>query len=116
MTPKVVRTVEDGRRLSIEARDESGIITDNMKQSTLFQGLQVKPEDAAEISTLDGPLVETENGVVPARYDMTAPVEPEGGAAPSEPRPSEPDQPRYGPEVPKYGPMVPSGEDVVARK
>lgn len=116
MTPKIVRTVEDGRRLSIEARDGSGIITDNMKQSPLFEGLQVKPEDAQEISSLDTPPEETGNGVVPASYDMTVPVESEPGAAPSETPPSEPGKPKYGPEVPKYGPMVPSGEEAVARK
>ncbi len=115
MTPHVVRTVEDGRRISIEKRDESGIITDNMKQSPLFEGLQVKPEDEEEISSLDTPPEQGEPGVTPASYQQTVPVEP--GQAPAAPKPTEPStKPKYGPEVPKYGPMVPSAEESIARR
>jgi general secretion pathway protein D len=92
LTPRVVRTVEDGRRISIEARDESGIITENMKQSPLFGELQVTPESGDEwVSVDDGFIGE------PAAED-TAEEPPPGGE----------DTPRYGPDVPRYGPLVPA--------
>ncbi len=116
MTPKVVRTVEDGRRISIEKRDESGIITDNMKQSPLMEGLQLKPEDEQEISSLDLPPESAEPGAMPASYEPVVPVEPVPGQPPVAPPPTEPSKPKYGPEVPKYGPMVPASEDTVARR
>jgi type II secretory pathway component GspD/PulD (secretin) len=121
MTPKVVRTIEDSRRISIEARDQSGIITDNMKQSPMFGELQVRPENEDEISTLEETPESGEGGVVPANYEGPAtPEEKEPGPTPAGPRPvpREPQSPKpiYGPEVPKYGPMAPSSEDAVARR
>ncbi|MCZ6683552.1 MAG: hypothetical protein O7B26_10230 [Planctomycetota bacterium] len=88
MTPRIVRTVEDGRRMSYDARDESGIITPEMKQSPLFQGLRVVPEDR-----LDG---------IDTPPDLPGlPPEPVG------PR-------QYGPSVPKYGPLLPD-DTVITR-
>lgn len=119
LTPKVVRTVEDGRRLSIEKRDESGLITDNMKQSPLFDRLRVVPPSDLDANVYDqmpelmryepSPAGEVApEGAQP--YEMM-PVEPAG--APSK-KPAGEEKPKYGPQAPKYGPMVPSGEDVVA--
>ena len=120
MTPRVVRTVEDGRRISVESRDTSGIITDEMKASPLFGGLRVQPQAANEISELEappiGPLGPT---AAPAPGQTIAPVEPglpeapAGPATPTtEPRPEE----KYGPTAPRYGPSIPSDEEVVARR
>lgn len=112
LTPRIVRTVEDARRISIAKRDESGIITDDMKQSPLFDRLQVKPPSEQEIDSLE---LQPEDGqVLPYMPEVidSVPIEPAG--MPREPRRD--DKPRYGPEPPKYGPMVPSGEDVVARR
>ena len=41
MTPRILRTVEDARRISIEERDISGNIPYELKRSPLWQGLQV---------------------------------------------------------------------------
>jgi type II secretory pathway component GspD/PulD (secretin) len=104
LTPRVVRTVEDGRRLSIEARDESGIITPEMKQSPLMKNLQVKPESPDEIEDLDMP-PETE---APDNQGY------EDGAPSTEP--AREGKPTYGPEVPRYGPIVPGGSRPIARQ
>jgi hypothetical protein len=100
MTPRIMRTVEDARRISLEERDRSGIITPRMKQSPLFEKLQVMPESDSEIESIED-----------------VPVEPLPGAEqnPAAPTKTEP-KPPYGPKVPRYGPLVPSGEDVVARR
>ncbi len=99
LTPRIVRTVEDGRRVSIQKRDESGIITDNMKQSPMFRGLQLHPETADEIMDLE----------THPTYEPTL----EPAERPAEPPVDEP-QPRYGPTAPRYGPVVPAKEDAVA--
>lgn len=112
LTPRVVRTVEDGRRLSIEERDNSGIITDGMKSSPQFGKLRLKTEvEVPEIETPPaaptspgGP--QEEPGVQPAGL----PVEP------TEPRPEPKPEEKYGPTAPRYGPVVPADEDVVARR
>jgi type II secretion system protein D len=44
LTPHVVRTPEDQRRLSIEMRDQSGLL-DNVRKSPLMGNLQVRPEE-----------------------------------------------------------------------
>ncbi len=103
MTPHVVRTIEDARRISLEKRDESGIITDNQKQSPLFERLQVKPESedewqGAEQTPLDD------------AFEMPGPVK-------AEPAKDEGiEKKKYGPQAPKYGPLIPPGDDVVARR
>ncbi|MGD8453043.1 MAG: secretin N-terminal domain-containing protein [Phycisphaerae bacterium] len=51
LTPRVVRTVEDYRELSIEARDHAGIIPDKVKTDPLMRGLRVRPE---ELMPVDG--------------------------------------------------------------
>ena len=45
MTPRVVRTIEDYRELSVEARDYTGIMPGDVKTNPLMRGLQVHPED-----------------------------------------------------------------------
>lgn len=113
LTPRIVRTVEDARRISIAKRDESGIITDNMKQSPLFEGLQVKPPSEEAIDTLEfAPEDSRVLPVMPEVIDSTVPVEPAGTPK----QPGKEEKPRYGPEPPKYGPLVPSGEEIVARR
>lgn len=98
MTPRIVRTVEDGRRISIQKRDESGIITDNMKQSPMFRGLQLHPETEDQIMDL-----ETMPTYEPTLEPMGAP------SAPATP-PADPGE-RYGPTAPRYGPIAPASED-----
>ncbi len=105
LTPKVVRTVEDGRRISIAKRDESGIITDNIKQSVLLEGLRVQPETAGEVESLETPPLYEQ---VPLPPGMQTPVETE-----LQPQYG-PEAPKYGPEVPKYGPLSPTGDGTVA--
>ncbi|HUN80939.1 MAG TPA: secretin N-terminal domain-containing protein, partial [Phycisphaerae bacterium] len=104
MTPHVIRTPEDARRLSIEKRDESGIITDTMKQSPLMEKLRVTPESEDEVTG-------GEDGYIPviAPAGETTPAQPV-----NEPEPS--NKPKYGPKAPRYGPIVPAGDDVVARR
>lgn len=106
LTPKIVRTVEDGRRLSEQLRDESGIITDNMKQSVLFGKLRVQPEDAAEIESIETP---------PAPTDLTLPPTSAPGGEPAV-VPTEEQEPEYGPKPQPYGPLFPPGEDAVVRR
>jgi type II secretion system protein D len=112
MTPRVVRSVEDGRRISIESRDASGIITDEMKASPLFGGLRQQPEIESEVPEIETPPA---GAITPQGATMpTAPeVEPVIPATPTtEPKPEE----KYGPTAPRYGPSLPSDEDVVARR
>jgi type II secretory pathway component GspD/PulD (secretin) len=105
MTPHVIRTVEDARRLSIEKRDESGIITPNMKQSPLMEKLRVTPESESEwLGPEEAPPTEEPGG-------QPLPVQPMQEEGP------EPDQkPKYGPQPPKYGPLAPPDEDLVVRR
>ncbi|MBK8267336.1 MAG: type II and III secretion system protein [Planctomycetes bacterium] len=108
LTPRIVRTVEDGYRLSIEERDKSGIITDEMKSSPFFEKIQLTPESDDQISSIE----EIPEGDYAPTTTDGAPAEP------TQYKP-EPNAPKYGPQVPKYGPMIPSNEedeDVVARR
>ncbi|MBI5765428.1 MAG: hypothetical protein HZA51_18115 [Planctomycetes bacterium] len=102
MTPHVVRTVEDARRISIDKRDESGIITDSQKQSPLFEKLQVKPESVDE-------WIDTEPTPPEEAFEQPGPHK-------AEPAKEEGEKKKYGPQAPKYGPLVPPGDDVVARR
>ncbi|NLX12757.1 MAG: hypothetical protein GXY44_03770 [Phycisphaerales bacterium] len=43
LTPRVIRTVEDARRVSMEMRDQTGMM-DKTRTSPLMNGLQVEPE------------------------------------------------------------------------
>lgn len=43
LTPRVIRTVEDARRVSVEMRDQTGMM-DKTRTSPLMNGLQVEPE------------------------------------------------------------------------
>jgi general secretion pathway protein D len=45
LTPRVIRTVEDYRELSIEARDATGMIPDEFLTNPLMHKLRVSPED-----------------------------------------------------------------------
>ncbi|HWL94539.1 MAG TPA: secretin N-terminal domain-containing protein [Phycisphaerae bacterium] len=116
LTPRIIRTTEDGYRMSIEARDQSGIITDTMKSSPLFEGIQLTPEQEFEIHSIED---------MPAEADVIDPPA-EGGPVEEldvkptnyKPKPEPENKPKYGPQVPKYGPMVPDevDDDVVARR
>ncbi|MFQ5429080.1 MAG: secretin N-terminal domain-containing protein [Phycisphaerae bacterium] len=97
LTPTIVRTVEDARRMSIAQRDQSGIITDQMKQSVLFDELRVTPESQSEVESIETPPAIGAPGVEGA---------PEISPAGAEP------QPEYGPKLPQYGPTVPAGDSV----
>jgi len=100
LTPRIMRTVEDARRISVEERDKSDIITPRMKQDPLFEGLRVMPETEDEISSIE-----------------EVPAEPAPGGEGEQAKPIKiKPKPRYGPKVPRYGPVVPSGDDVVARR
>ena len=97
--------------LSIEERDKSGIITDEMKASPYFEKIRLTPESEDEISSIEE--------IPEGEY-----YEPAPGDAPVEPtrhKTTPNNAPKYGPQVPQYGPMVPSepspdDEDVVARR
>ncbi|MFH1417752.1 MAG: secretin N-terminal domain-containing protein [Planctomycetota bacterium] len=103
LTPRIVRTVEDGRRISIEKRDDSGIITDNMKRSSMFKGLRLEPEAEDELVDIEMPPRQTIPTVVPSQQ----PVETEAPDG---------EKPKYGPTAPRYGPIVPGSEDVVVKR
>ncbi|MBU0639958.1 MAG: hypothetical protein KKB50_13905 [Planctomycetes bacterium] len=45
LTPRVVRTVDDYRELSVAERDQTGLIPAEMLSNPLMQGLRVKPEE-----------------------------------------------------------------------
>ena len=94
LTPHIVRTIEDGRRMSIMARDEAGIITDNMKQSVLFGKLRITPEEQDELYDIETP---------PGKVEPGAPVETDS-------------KEKYGPKAPRYGPLTPADDDVVAQR
>jgi len=103
LTPRIVRTVEDGRRLSVEKRDESGIITTEIKQSPYFGNLRLEPETADEISSIE---------------DTPPDWAPRGNGNDTEPArtPLPKEKKKYGPKAPRYGPIVPTSEEVVARR
>ena len=93
----------------MEARDESGIITPEMKQSPLMKRLQITPESPSEIQDLET-LPMTDDGQV-ISYEYT------NGPADYEPEiitDYVDDRPKYGPVAPRYGPMVPSGPSIPA--
>lgn len=92
LTPTIVRTVEDARRMSVKHRDGSGIITRNMKQSPLFDGLRVTPDSEDEIDSIEN---------VP---ETVEPMDPSQEVVPIEVGPKK----QYGPEAPRYGPSVAS--------
>jgi len=45
LTPRIVRSTEDMRRISIEERDKADILPEELKQSPLFDGLRVVPPE-----------------------------------------------------------------------
>jgi general secretion pathway protein D len=45
LTPRVVRTIEDYRELSIQERDRTGILPDDMLMNPLMNGLRMKPDE-----------------------------------------------------------------------
>jgi type II secretory pathway component GspD/PulD (secretin) len=79
LTPRVMRAVEDSRKLSVEMRDQTGIIDDSMRANPLMQGLQVKP-------------TEIEGAQEPAATQPTG----------KEVKEDEP----FGPEIEEYGPTA----------
>lgn len=109
LTPRIVRTVEDGYRLSIEERDKSGVITDEMKASPFFEKLRLTPESEDEISSIE---------TIPD--DAGGPATGESPVAPTQMKETPTDKGnKYGPQPQKYGPVVPSetdDSDVIARR
>lgn len=105
MTPRVVRTAEDARRLSIEERDNTGLL-ENIRRSPLMQGLQVKngavkPPPATMPAELE-PVQPTEQ----MRQDVIiAPGTTSQPADDSQPGPFEP--PQSAPAVDDNWPRVP---------
>jgi len=105
LTPRIVRSIQDARRLSIEERDKADIMPERAKESPLFEGLRVvKPteakegEDGAEFGVeqrtpgrkpvLYGPSPIL-YGPRPPAQDVAkgpAPAGPEAGDAPGEPQ------------------------------
>lgn len=79
LTPRVMRAVEDSRKLSVEMRDQTGIIDDRIRTNPLMQGLQVKPTD------IEGSLVPAETQ--PADQDVR-------------------EDELFGPEIDEYGPAA----------
>ncbi len=79
LTPRVMRAVEDSRKLSVEMRDQTGIIDDRIRSNPLMQGLQVKPTD------IEGSLVPAETQ--PADQDVR-------------------EDELFGPEIDEYGPAA----------
>ncbi|MEE8170664.1 MAG: secretin N-terminal domain-containing protein [Phycisphaerae bacterium] len=72
LTPRVVRTVEDARRLSVEERDRSKI-TPEMKQNSLFERLRLVPEEEIEPPMTDNVGLPMANyGPTPTARDMAA--------------------------------------------
>ncbi len=108
LTPRIVRTVEDGRRISVESRDESGIITEGMKSSPMFGKLRLTPEQ--EIEDIEAP----PGGEPPVTGPLEEPIR--GIREEPEVKPETKPEDKYGPTVPRYGPLVPAGEDLVARR
>ncbi|MFO0973528.1 MAG: secretin N-terminal domain-containing protein [Phycisphaerae bacterium] len=104
LTPRVVRTVEDARRLSVEARDVTSVLTPEQKASVLMNGLQVTPESESEVSPEDEsapqPLTPTESYRKPSGKPSGKPA---GVPVPVRPV----DEPGYGPAAPQYGPFAP---------
>jgi len=76
LTPQIVRTVEDARRTSIAHRDESGIITDKMKQSILFGKLKIEPETSSLIDDINQPPMMDQPLTLPEDPDRTLPPVP----------------------------------------
>ncbi|MFH1747565.1 MAG: secretin N-terminal domain-containing protein [Planctomycetota bacterium] len=89
LTPRVIRTVEDYREVSLQERDQTGLIPDEVKLNPLMRGLQVRPEELVPIddSKLFGP------------YEESTPAD----------EPSRPGKEQYGPERP-IGMPVPRRE------
>lgn len=80
LTPHVVRTPEDARTLSIQVRDQTGLL-DTVRTNPLMQRLQVKPDD-----------------------DQFGPADMLKPTGEQKPRPAEGEP--LGPEVEEYGPPV----------
>jgi|GEM_PF-569678 len=90
LTPTIVRSVEDARRMSVDQRDLGGVITPNMKQSPLFRQLQTTPETSSEIDNIEV----RPNNVTPLDPPSDTPVRPRT-------------IPNYQPNgAPRYGPVV----------
>lgn len=144
LTPQIVRTVEDARRTSIAHRDESGIITDKMKQSILFGKLKIEPETSSQIDDINQPPI-LDQPILPVDPDRTLPPVPERAidspllsqpiyegdslipitpvrttpttpAPMPAPMPSGAPRPKYGPTAPRYGPMSPTEVEATGRR
>ena len=49
LTPRIIRTVEDYREYSIENRDQTGLIPDEVKTNPLMRGLQLQPDELVPV-------------------------------------------------------------------
>ncbi len=85
LTPHVIRTVEDARTMSVQLRDQTGLI-DNIRHSPLMQSLQAQPE--SEFGPID---------------QLLPPVD--GARGPGKALPSPTGVP-YGPELEEFGPQT----------
>ncbi len=106
LTPRVIRTVEDARRMSIENRDVTSVLTQEQKQSVLMNGLRLTPEsDVEAIEDSQQEPVPAPPPQPPSPDDpMMQPVSsarPAGGAVP----PTMMGDATYGPFAPEYGPF-----------
>lgn len=101
MTPTIVRTVEDARRMSAYERDAGGILTPEVKSNPLMRNLQIQPESSDEIDTIES----QPGGMKPQTL-------PSGKSQPVTPNQGQdyiPQAPRYGPVMPR---TAPSGSNV----
>lgn len=92
MTPTIIRSVEDARRMSEFQRDIGGVITPEVKASPLMRQLQVQPESADEIDS-----IEVDPGT------MRPQTLPSGRPQPVQPNRGQ----DYIPQAPRYGPVIP---------
>ena len=71
LTPRVVRSVEDYRELSIQERDRTGVLPDEVLTSELMDGLRVSPADLTppEAEDMLGPFPEGPEGKHREPYD-----------------------------------------------
>jgi len=100
MTPTIVRSVEDARRVSEFHRDIGNILTPEVKGSPMMRNLQVKPESGSEIESIE---------TVPGSMKNLPLGEPQRVT----PRPT--NGPSYVPDAPRYGPAVPGVSNAMVR-
>lgn len=101
LTPRVIRTVEDARRMSIENRDVTSVLTQEQKQSVLMNGLRLTPESDAE--AIEDSQQEPVPAPPPSPDDLT--MQPASYVQPAAARTAVSVDETYGPFAPEYGPF-----------